>query len=627
MIPELGILEVRMITWRDQDRCVHHLVELQAACTPEAVAVVFGNKHLTYGELDQEANKLAHYLRGLGANSETRIGLFLERGLKTVVGLIGILKAGGVFVPLDPNYPQERLSFMLADAQVSILVTQEHLSASLPRYEGQIIRLDTDWPSIAETQATSLDSGVTLTNLAYMIYTSGSTGQPKAVMVEHGNLIHFLSACQMLFAFTSDDTIVCLNSVAFDIALFELLSPLLVGGTTVILSQDEIWDPYQLVRKLDRITCLHAVPSLMRQIVDEVMGTDLGAASCKTITEVSTGGDTIPPQLIVDMRAAFPSARVRVNYGPTESTIFCTSHTVAPTEQVDAYLIGEPIPNTIVKLFDKYQRQVPIGARGEIYVGGAGVTRGYWDREELTRERYVTIDNQRYYRTGDLGRWRPDGTIEFLGRVDNQVKIRGYRIELGEIEVVLAQHTDVREAVVLVHETESDDGQLVAYAVPQQRRTVSPNDLSTYLHKRLPQYMVPSFYFVLDSLPLTPNGKIDRQALLALNMVHPSKSGISHETPYTPVEREMVKIWSAILPTGQVDINDNFFSLGGHSLLAAKLLHQMQTIFHVKLSMRQLFETPTVSGLALLVQQELDEQASRAGDILVINEAKSSSLQ
>ncbi|HEX6291106.1 MAG TPA: amino acid adenylation domain-containing protein [Herpetosiphonaceae bacterium] len=450
---------------------IHELFAAQAARTPDAIALIFEQERLSYRALNERANRLAHYLQALGVGGcpqgETPVALCAERSIDSVIGMLAIFKAGGCYVPLDPAYPQERLRFMLDDTQAPVLLTQARLlspeSTRLPEHHARVVCLDRDWAEIASYSADDPQIAVRGDDLAYMIYTSGTTGRPKAVMVEHRHLVNTMLAGQETCGFTAATIMPCIASFAFDISLFELWTPLLVGGTTVLVTRERALDLPGFARILRGTTALHALPSLMREIVDFARQR---AEPYAEIRQVLVGGDLVPVDLVQDMQACFPAAQIFIAYGPTEGTILCAMHVVPGEQQIQKHLIGTPLPNTILRIYDPQQNLVPIGVAGELYLGGAGVARGYLNRPELTAERFVTLDGQRWYRTGDLVRYLPDGTIEFLGRIDQQVKLRGFRIELGEIEAALRQHPGIREAAVIAREDLPGEKRLVAYVVP-----------------------------------------------------------------------------------------------------------------------------------------------------------------
>ncbi|MDZ8090962.1 MAG: amino acid adenylation domain-containing protein [Nostoc sp. DedQUE05] len=612
-----------------QNKCIHQLFEEQVARTPDAVAVVFENQQLTYHQLNCRANQLAHYLRSLGVKSDTLVGLCVERTLYTIVGILGILKTGGAYLPLDPEYPTERLSFMLEDAQVKVILTQQQLVDSIPQHQVHLVCLDSDWEKVAQECKSNLDNTATAENLAYIIYTSGSTGKPKGVLVNHSNVVRLFAATDSWYHFSQDDVWTMFHSYAFDFSVWEIWGALLYGGRLVVVPYLVTRSPesfYQLLCT-EKVTVLNQTPSAFRQLIQaEQSGITAGELNLRLVIfggealEIKSlqpwfdrHGDTLPQ--LVNM------------YGITETTVHVTYR---PLSKVDlnhsASVIGRPIPDLQVYILDEYFQPVPIGVRGEMYVGGAGVTRGYLNRPELTKQRFISnIFNQsKLYKTGDLARYLPNGDLEYLGRIDNQVKIRGFRIELGEIETLLASHPAIWESAVLVQEDEPGDTctehldfarwsrsrskRLVAYVVPQVEQSPTVSELRQFLKAKLPEYMVPSAFVLLESLPLTSNGKVDRRAL-----PKPELDSILLEkfvAPRTPMEEMLAQIWAEVLKVEQVGIHDNFFELGGHSLLATQLLSRIRTSFKVELALRELFARATVAELAQSIGQ-LQQQILR----------------
>ncbi len=637
-----------VVTWNNtqidypKNKCAHQLFETQADQTPDAIALMFEDQHLTYHGLNIRANQLAHYLQDLGVAPETRVGVYLERSVDLIITIYAIFKAGGVLVPLEPAYPTERLAFILEDAQVSLVighssVVSDHTSMAFNKAlettdNGQksIIHLDTNWANIACHNGENPDNQVTVENLAYLIYTSGSTGNPKGVMVEHQHLLNTLLGSQTTFSFANDDIMPCLASFSFDISLFELFNPHLAGGTALLLSKQAILDIPNLVRTLRNVTAVHAVPSLMQQI-GHYLATSATEPPLDNLRQIFTGGDTVPPTLLNELGPIFPQTQITVLYGPTEATIICSAYPVPPQQPVQAHLIGRPLPNVLLRVADQFGQLVPIGVPGELLIGGAGVSRGYLDRDKLTQEKYIIIDGQRYYRSGDQVRWLAEGQLEFLGRVDHQVKIRGFRVELGEIEATLNRHPDVIESVVVDREDRPGHKRLVAYVVSSgqysmdsgqstvnsEQSTVDSKqgavisnqtneklltdnrllftDLRRFLQAKLPDYMVPAVFIALDTLPLNPNGKVDRRALPA---PEPTAPGLDYVPPNTPAETTLAEIWAEILGVEQVGRHDNFFDMGGHSLLATQAISRMRQIFQIDLPLRTLFEYPTIETLA-----------------------------
>jgi amino acid adenylation domain-containing protein len=572
------------------DVLLQELIEAQVARTPQAVAVQCGAELLTYAELNARANQLAHYLRERGVGPDCMVALCVERGVSMLVATLGILKAGGAYLPLDPSYPPERLAFMLQDSAASVAVTQadfSHLSRAAVTVE-----LDTHWPEIArypQTNPTRSAVGLQGHHLAYVIYTSGSTGQPKGVLVEHGNLANFLQSMQREPGLSASDRLLAVTTLSFDIAGLELYLPLICGAQVVVASRAATADAAQLLQLIQQhdITVLQATPATYRLLLNAGwLGTAQLTALC--------GGEALPGELARKLK---PRVKQLWNmYGPTETTIWSSSHAVDVEDAVVP--IGKPIANTQIYVLDPRRQPVPVGVSGELFIAGAGVARGYWNRPELNAERFTTnpFSDQpgaRLYKTGDTGRYRPDGTLEYLGRNDTQVKVRGFRIELGEVEAQLAKHAAIDQVVVVALPDSSGELRLVGYVTPAG----APDNeaLRTFLKTRLPDYMVPGAYVRLDNMPLTANGKVDRKALPAPNL-----AGVlaSYTKPHTELEQELCEIWRGVLDVERVGVNDNFFDLGGHSLLAVQLLTQLQERLSVSLPMRALFESPTVADLA-----------------------------
>ncbi|BAZ09555.1 amino acid adenylation domain-containing protein [Calothrix sp. NIES-4071] len=578
------------------DKCIHQLFEEQVQRTPDAVAVVFENQQLTYGELNSRANQLAHYLRSLGVGANVLVGICVERSVEMLVGLLGILKAGGAYVPLDPKYPQERLAFMLEDAQ-SVLLTQKHLIEKLPEHQAQLICLDTDWKIISQSSHENPISVVQASNLAYVIYTSGSTGQPKGVLVTHQGLLNLVFWHQRAFEITPLDKATQLAGTAFDAAVWELWPYLAAGASIYLVTDETVYSPVDLRDWLisKKITISFLPTPLAEKLLSLEWNDNVA------LRTMLTGGDKLHH---------YPSAlipfKVVNNYGPTENTVVTTSGLVDYSEQdnISSPTIGRPIANTQIYILDSYLQPVPIGVPGELHIGGASLALGYLNRPQLTQDKFIpnpfnTDPDSRLYKTGDLARYLSDGNIEYLGRIDNQVKIRGFRIELGEIEAVLNQHSDVQVCCVIDREDTPGEKRLIAYVEPQQGVTPTISELRHFLKAKLPEYMAPNAIVILELLPLTPNGKVDRRALPAPDLHSEDK----YVAPRTPIEEILVQIWAQVLKVEQVGIHDNFFELGGHSLLATQLLSRIRNIFKVELPLREFFATATVAELAQLVGQ------------------------
>lgn len=592
------------------ERNLPHLIEAQVLRTPEAVAVVCEGRQLTYRTLNERANQLAHYLRNRGVGPEVRVALCVERSLDMVVGLLGIMKAGGAYIPLDPTYPRERLAFMLADAQVQLLVTQQPLVAGLPSDQVPILCLDRERLAIAQEPEHDLALRTHSDLAAYVIYTSGSTGKPKGVMISHRSAINFLHAMTERFKPSPEDTLVAVTSLSFDIAVLELFLPLLRGGRVVLAPRHIAADGARLAALLTEsaVTIAQATPVTWKML--------LGAGWVPSRTmHVLCGGEAFPHELA---RALLERQNHPWNlYGPTETTVWSTVYRVHEVGQ--AVAIGRPIANTQIYLLDGQGLPVPIGVPGELHIGGAGLARGYWHRPGLTAEKFVPdpfspAPGRRLYRTGDQARYRPDGSIEFLGRLDHQVKVRGFRIELGEIQARLAEHPEVRDAVVVAREDQPGVHRLVAYVVPHGAPP-DPEMLRQFLRQTLPDYMVVSTIVLLDRLPLTPNGKVDRKALPVPDLE--ARLAQTYEEPVTESERILASIWGEVLGQPRVGRLDNFFELGGDSINTLQVLaraHQRG----LELTPKQLFEHPTVAASAAVAvptegSAEEDLQAKETG--------------
>ncbi|HYK02057.1 MAG TPA: amino acid adenylation domain-containing protein, partial [Thermoanaerobaculia bacterium] len=584
------------------DKCLHQLFAEQVALHPDRPAVVFGDQQLTYQELYDKSRDVAAYLRSLGVGPDSLVGLFTERSLEMVVGLMGILQAGGAYVPLDPDYPAERLQYMLEDAAPAVVLTQERLKAGLPASPASVIALDSDWSAIAQHARTtpheSLDD-VTSANLAYVIYTSGSTGVPKGVMIRHTGVVNLWNALEnAVYESRSDWTRVSVNaSFSFDSSVKQFVQ-LLSGRTLVLIPQDVRQDAGALLEFIShhQVDVLDCTPS---QLV-ALTGAGMFGSTRHIPKGFLVGGEAIDAALWRSL-VQRPEAVFYNVYGPTECTVDATVARIAAERPFPH--IGRPVANTQIYILDSHRRLVPSGVCGELCVGGAGVARGYLNRPELTAERFIADPfggdpHRRLYTTGDLGRWRPDGTIEYLGRNDQQVKLRGQRIELGEIEAQLARHAGVQEAVVITREDEPGEKRLVAY-VTSTGAALGPEELRSHLLSRVPQYMVPAAFVELEALPLTPNGKVDRKAL-----PRPEAEAYAHkeyEPPQGRIEESLALIWQQLLHIERVGRNDDFFELGGHSLLATQLISRIRTRFDVGLPLKALFEGGSVAQLAALI--------------------------
>lgn len=580
---------------------IHQLFEAQVEQTPDAVAVVFAGKQLTYRELNSRANQLAHYLQSLGVEPEVLVGICVERSLEMVIGLLGILKAGGAYVPLDPGYPKERLTFMLEDSLTPVLLTTQQLVESLPEHAARVVCLDQDWEIITQHSEENPLNRVAPDNLAYVMYTSGSTGRPKGVCVVHRGVVRLVNGTNYA-SFSADEVFLQLSPISFDASTFEIWGSLLNGAQLVVMppqtpSLQELGQALQQYQ----VTTLWLTAGLFHLMVDERL------EDLKGLRQLLAGGDVLSVPHVKRVLQELPDCQLINGYGPTENTTFSCCYSITDSDQLrDSVPIGFPISHTYCLLLDTNLDPTPIGVPGELYIGGAGLARGYLNQPELTTEKFILSPfsnhlGERLYKTGDLARYLPDGRIEFLGRIDQQVKIRGFRIELGEIEAVLSQHPGVRDAVVIAREDQPSKKRLVAYVVPNENAP-SLSELRQFLKENLPDYMVPSAFVVLETLPLNPNGKVDRRALPA-----PDRSRPELETPFvaprTSLEEELAEIWAWAMGVEQVGIYDNFFELGGDSLLAAQLIIRLQEAFEIELPARYLFESPTVAQLAQTLEK------------------------
>lgn len=593
-------------------KTLHGLFEEQAQRTPAAEAVVFAGERLTYGQLNESANRLARYLRKRGVGPEVLVGLCVERSLEMVVGILGILKAGGAYVPLDPTYPRQRLAFELEDTGTRLVLTQESLRESLPEGQFERVRLDTDWPQIAQESAENPSSEPTAESLAYVIYTSGSTGKPKGVEVTHRALANHTYAVARRYGLGPTDRVLQFASLAFDVAAEELFPTWLAGATVVLRPEAVGSDVAAFSRFLatGRLTVVNLPAAFWQEWVGELARSPGEAPA--SLRLVITGSERVSLEAWDSWRRLVGS-RVRwLNaYGLTECTItatLCEPDPSAALENVASVPIGRPIANTQVYLLDERGGPVPVGVRGELHIGGEGLARGYRGHPEWTREKFVpnpfsSEAGSRLYKTGDLARFLPDGNIECLGRIDDQVKIRGYRIEPAEIEDALANHPDVLACAVAVWQETSEDKRLIGYVVARGERPPSVSELRTFLKERLPDYLVPPVFVFLGALPLTPNGKVDRAALPAPGRERPDRES-KLIAPRNALESKLVRICERILDVRPVSVTDNFFELGGHSLLAVRLLVQIEKAIGKRLPLSAIFEAQTVEQLAARLQDE-----------------------
>lgn len=586
-----------------RDVCVPQLVANQAAATPGAIALVANDQAITYRELNRQANQLAHYLQSLDVGPNVLVGVCLERSLDMVVALLGILKAGGAYVPLDPTYPPLRLAFMMEDTQAPVLITRQRQAARLPAHNVQVVCLDSDAAVLAQQSTADTTPTPTSTALAYVIYTSGSTGQPKGVQITHESLLNLIFWHQRVFSVSPEDRATQLAGPAFDATVWELWPYLTIGASVYLPDEDTRVTPLRLRNWLieQQIT----ITFLPTALAEGVMALEWPMQA--TLRYLLTGADTLHRYPSPDL----PFTLVN-NYGPTENTVVTTSGPVPPTKRLDALpSIGRPIANTQVYILDEQLRQVPIGEIGELYIGGASLSRGYLHRPDLTAERFIRHPfsdepGARLYKTGDLARFLPDGQIAFLGRDDTQIKIRGYRIEPDEIVSMLNSHPAIEASVVtaMASEESAGDKSLVAYIVPASGAHASVTALQEHLRTYLPDYMIPVTFIKLEALPLTPNGKVDRRALPAPSAANTLRDDAGTETEsYTVVEERVEAIVSSLLRLDRVGLDDNFFLLGGHSMLGTQVIAQMADTFGVDIPLRTLFDGPTVRDLSAEVER------------------------
>jgi amino acid adenylation domain-containing protein len=622
-----------------QHKCVHEIFEEQVARTPDAVAVVFEEASLTYGELNSDANRLAHSIRSFGGGPEARVAICLERSLEMVVALLAVLKSGCAYVPLDPTYPLERLSFMLEDSGAVALLTKKPFARIFAGNQALKI-VDLTAPSgersdrpITGPNPIGLD--ILPSHLAYVIYTSGSTGKPKGVMVEHRSIVNRLVWMQRAYGLNANDTVLQKTPFSFDVSVWEFFWPLMAGARLVMARPEGHKDPAYLIEIINRskVTTAHFVPSMLDTFLDQA-----NAARCLSLIRIISSGEALPAALARRFSNCFPLAALHNLYGPTETTVDVTAWTYEPDPALTSIPIGRPIMNTRVYILDADGEPVPVGEAGELYIGGAGVARGYLNRPELTAERFLADPfcgeaGARMFRSGDLCRWRSDGNIEYLGRNDFQVKIRGFRVELGEIEARLTELATVRAAVVAVCEDKLGDKRLVAYLVPATGAKLRDGDLRDALGGSLPDYMVPHTFIPLERMPVTANGKLDRAALpapsannqlrrendssrpavepnrAARNGVTPgARANISREANYVPpsdtLEVQLIEIWEEVLGVPRIGVRDDFFLLGGHSLRAARMFARIGEKLRRNIPLATLFQAATIEKLAQVIREE-----------------------
>jgi len=627
-------------------RCVHGAFEENAARTPDAVAVVCKREQLTYRELNERANQLAHYLQSLGVGREDFVSMYLDRSLEVAVAALAIWKAGAVFVPLDPDYPRQRIALILEDCQPRVLLSNRRLIDDLD-YSGPAIVLERDGAAIQGHSRKNPRHDVTLENAAYVIYTSGSTGKPKGTINHHRALSNLMTSDVAANAFTRDDRYLSRCALGFDVFVQELLRPFMTGGTLVLAGNEEYRDPAALVQLIQtqRVSVVIAVPAMWKAILDEP-----GSERCESIRYVFCGGDLLTPE-VMQLHKAKLKAELFNIYGPAETAIWVTVFSCDGDRARNRIPIGRPIPNCRIYVLDDQWNPVPIGVEGELYVAGVAVGRGYLNRPELTAERFLpdpfmdsadasmsgsatpgsTMPGATMYRTGDRARWLPDGNIEFLGRRDNQIKIRGVRIEIGEIESVLRQHPLVNDAAVDVRELPDGEKGIAAYLVdhPEESNALDDpravEDLREYIQQRVPSAMQPASYTVVDHLPLSPNGKIDRRQLPEPQWARPLEKS-NHSSTRTPIESRLATIWQEVLNVDHIGVHDNFFELGGHSFLAVKAMTRIRSEFRVSLPLAKIFTAPTLAKLSCEIENSTRAEPS-GSDVVAVAKIDAPSIE
>ncbi len=591
------------------DKCIHQLIEAQAERTPDAIAVQHDREKLSYRDLNERANQLAHYLRKMGVGPDVPVGICLEPSIPLTVALLAVLKANGACLPLDPAYPKDRLQFMVEDARIPVLLSDQAMASDLVGSGTKVVGMDSIWDSIARESRSNPENHITPQNLAYLIYTSGSTGKPKGVMLTHGGLVNYITAAVKLYDLKSTDRLLQFSSISFDIAIEEIYPTWVVGATLVLRSGDfslagSDFLPWARQQKL---TAISVATAYWHELVHEL--SESGTALPESLRLVIVGGEKAQmPVLEAWRRVAGSRVRWINTYGPTETSVIATAYELASAGPLPSPLpIGRPISNVRIYILDGNLQPVPVGADGEIHIGGPGLARGYLNCPEVTAAKFIrdpfsSEPEARLYKTGDLARYLPNGEIEFVGRRDFQIKIRGFRVEPGEIESVLGRHASVREAVVVAQDEGVSGKRLLAYLVPVAGLMPSVGDLRSWSREQLPDYMIPSDFVFLDELPLTPNGKVDRRALLARPAV--TTPAENCDAPTDAIESRLVRIWEELLSKRPIGIRDNFFEVGGHSLVAVRLMRRIEQAFHRQLPLVALFEAPTIEQLATMLRQD-----------------------
>lgn len=604
-LPLLTQLEQQqlLVTWKspsvDHPQLpIYHYIETHAIHNPDAVALNFKDQQLTYSQLNQRANQLAHYLNRLGVEMEDRVAVCLQPCLEIAVVLLGIFKAGATYVPLDPTHPMDRLTAILKDTQPQILLTQSSLLPNLPAIAPQTLCLE-EWQTLQHLPTHNPSHPIQLDQTSHVIYTSGTTGKPKGVMTSHRNLVNYILVAQEQYGFNHNDVMPAIARFSFSITMFELLSPLVAGGRLVILEREHILDFKRMVETLEQVTVVHASPSLFQKLLVYIKDNQIEIERFQGLRHASSGGDMVSAELLARMKNTFQHAEIYVIYGCSEVSCMGCTYPVSRDQTITKSQVGKPFSNVSVRLYDAAGNLVPIGVAGEIYIGGSGVTQGYLNRQELTQEKFITIDGERFYRTGDVGRYDADGNLEMLGRSDFQIKLRGIRIELGEIESALRRAPGVREGVVMARELGNSEKSLVAYVVLDRAENQQIEQIRQFLRMKLPDYMLPAAFVVLDALPVNMNQKVDRRALPMPTLQNLTGAIVP---PRDETERQLIEIWEAVLGIQPIGIRNNFFELGGDSLLAVQMLAQIEQVLGQNLPITTLLHAFTIEDLVKVLQ-------------------------
>jgi amino acid adenylation domain-containing protein len=608
----------QLFEWNDTTRdfpgtkCFHELFEEQVERTPDAIAIVFKQSALTYTALNSEANQLAHYLRSLGIGPEMTVAIALERSPILMIGLLGILKTGATYLPLELSYPRDRLAFFISDSQVALILTQQNLSSKLPLQGIQTLCLDTNSPEWGQQNKNNLLNISQPENCAYIMYTSGSTGQPKGVMVSQVGLVNYLNWCIQAYKMEEGRGSIVHSSIGFDLTLTSLFAPLLVGKSVRLLDEYGSLEALGVALQThDNLSHVKMTPSHLEGLTQLITPENISG----NISTLILAGEALFAKTLSGWKPNPPRLKIFNEYGPTETVVGCCVHEISREHSHSTPIsIGRPISNMQMYILDRNLQLVPVGVIGEIYIGGIGLARGYNGQPGLTAEKFIphslsTESNGRLYKTGDLGRFTGDGTIDYLGRLDHQVKIRGFRIELGEIESALVQHPSVHNAVVLCREDTPDFKRLVAYVVVSNENTPTTTELMTWLKRTLPNHMLPSTIAYVSAFPLTPNGKVDRKALPTQNSAQQT-GDMAADSPRPPLEEVVTEIWRDILKVERIGVQENFFELGGHSLLATQIIARLRQVLELPLPLRTIFDHPTIAQLAQAIDTQLTNNNS-----------------